>query len=611
MKCLERVPKQLAANSHFRLSLLSEARKDHKLREEIWQLCKEDILFYTNAFVFTFDPRTKDKSLPFITYPYQDEGILTIIDCIQKGKDLVIEKSRDMGASWISLLVMEWFWHFHAGYSFLMVSRKEDLVDAPGDPDALFWKLDFIHRHLPAWLLPGGGAAIDRRRKHFGNLDNGSTVDGESTTAAAGVGGRRTAMFIDEFSRIEEGHQLLAGTADTTNCRIFNFTPYGTTNAAYKLARRPDIKKLRFHWSVHPEKARGLYQYNDRTGGVEVKDKSYVYPPDYVFIMDGKLRSPWYDGECRRRSNDQEIAQMLDIDYSGSSYQFFSKQLIVELQKEYCVPPYWEGDIIFDPDTGRPLGREPLVKVPGGSLKLWLELGPDNKPPRGKYGGGCDLSTGSGATNSVFSVGNATTGEKVLEYASPYLKPEQMAQRVTALCWLFLDEDDEPLMLAWEQQGPGFVFGKAVINFGYRRVYYRTSEHSLKRTVSDMPGWYPGTDNKRVLLEEYRTALSSRRFVNRSIEALEECLAFVHTKNGTVEFADAESSIDLQTGELDPTGARINHGDRVVADALAWKMMLSFGKIARDAKKDEAPIGSLAWRRLIHDSASRAANRED
>ena len=65
------------------------------------------------------------------------------------------------------------------------------------------------------------------------------------TTSAAGVGGRRTAIFIDEFSRIEEGYALLAGTADTTNCRIFNFTPFGTNNAAYKLSRRQDVRKLR------------------------------------------------------------------------------------------------------------------------------------------------------------------------------------------------------------------------------------------------------------------------------------------------------------------------------------------------------------------------------
>ena len=282
------VPKEREANLRWRQRLLEEAHGNPAVQAAQREACKADILYYTNSFAYTFDPRTRAKFLPFITYPFQDRGILEMLDCIEKGDDLVIEKSRDMGASWISLLVMDWLFQFHAGHSYLMISRKEGLVDAPGDPDSLFWKVDFIHRMLPEWLRP----RTDRRRLHFGNVDNGSTIDGESTTGAAGVGGRRTAMFIDEFSRIEEGYQLLAGTADTTRCRIFNFTPFGTSNAAYKLAHRQDVRKLRFHWSEHPEKARGLYRYSEELRRVEALDKAYHFPADYHFILDGKLHRP-------------------------------------------------------------------------------------------------------------------------------------------------------------------------------------------------------------------------------------------------------------------------------------------------------------------------------
>jgi len=217
------VPKGLKENLAFRIALLERAARNPSLQAGLKEICKQDILFYVNAFVWTYDPRRKSKTIPFVTWPVQDHALKAILSWVEEGEDGVIQKSRDMGASWMCLLVMEWLWHFHPGMSFLLVSRKEDLVDAPGDPDSLFWKLDFIHRHLPGWLR----CETDRRRLHFGNMANGSTIDGESTTAAAGVGGRRTAMFIDEFSRIEEGYQLLAGTADTTRCRIFNFTPWG------------------------------------------------------------------------------------------------------------------------------------------------------------------------------------------------------------------------------------------------------------------------------------------------------------------------------------------------------------------------------------------------
>jgi hypothetical protein len=50
-------------------------------------------------------------------------------------------------------MITERCWHWWPSPSFLTVSRKEDLVNAPGDPDSAFWKLDFTHRHLPRGSL--------------------------------------------------------------------------------------------------------------------------------------------------------------------------------------------------------------------------------------------------------------------------------------------------------------------------------------------------------------------------------------------------------------------------------------------------------------------------
>jgi hypothetical protein len=310
-------------------------------------------------------------------------------------------------------------------------------------------------------------------------------------------------------------------------------------------------------------------------------------------VGDGKLRSPWYDGECRRRGNDREIAEMLDIDYQGSEYQFFDGGVIRTLQRETACPPVWEGDIGADGDTGKFLG---LIEAKGGPLRLWCPRGPDGKPPPGHYVAGADVSTGSGATNSCISVVDAKTGEKVAEYTTPYLRPEQMGERAVALCRYFRPAQEEGAAFCWEMQGPGIVLGKRVIDLGYRHVYYRTSERRLARTVSDAPGWYPTPDNRREVLEEYRTALTMRRFVNRSLEALEECLRFVHKKTGEIEHAEVG-------GLRDPSGARVNHGDRVIADALAWKMALAAGTMAKQVQADhpDQAIGTLAWRRSLHE----------
>lgn len=591
------VPKGLQENCLFRAKLLQMAVDEPWLRQALWEACKADLLFYVNCFVWTYDPRTERKIVPFITYPFQDEALLEIAEHVGRGQDLVLEKSRDMGASWMSLLVMEKLWHFHAGYSFLMVSRKEEMVDALGNSDSLFWKLDFIHRWQPSWLLPPGyNRSEHRKRLHFENPATGSCIDGEATTAAAGVGGRRTAMFIDEFSRIEDGWALLGGTADTTNCRIFNFTPWGMSGAAYALSERVkkgEVKGLRMHWSQHPVKAQGLYQYDGETLEVLRLDPEYEYPPDYGYILDGKLRSPWYDAECARRGNDREIAEMLDIDYAASNVMFFDRATIENLKTTYGCEPFWEGEITVSED-GEPVG---LVEQKGGALKLWVRPDVQGKCPTSHYGGGADISTGQGASNSCFSIIDAVTGEKVAEYATPFLRPEQFALKVLGLCRWFRNHLNEGVLLAWEHQGPGVTFGNTILQLGYRRIHYRSADTQAGSLPNlNLPGWRANLDSKRLMLDEYRSGLSLRQLVNRSRIALDECLFFVYTQRGAIEHKGA-------LDDHDPTGARLNHGDRVTADALAWKMVKTLGVLEGVKKKksaSQAPQpGSLAWRREL------------
>ena len=104
-----------------------------------------------------------------------------------------------MGVSWMALIVMDWEWRFHDGRSFMLVSRKEDLVDDTQNDDCLFAKLDFIDKYLPNWLVP------TQSRTHLNktNLETGSRFKGESTTGSIGVGGRNTAILLDEFAKFD------------------------------------------------------------------------------------------------------------------------------------------------------------------------------------------------------------------------------------------------------------------------------------------------------------------------------------------------------------------------------------------------------------------------
>ncbi len=152
--------------------------------------------------------------------------------------------------------------------------------------------------------------------------------------------------------------------------------------------------------------------------------------------------------------------------------------------------------------------------------------------------------------------------------------------------------------MAWEVPGPGYTFGKTVIELGFTNVYFKTSDFELRPDVTDTPGWFATTQSKRFLLEEYRAALMAKQFLNRSKSALSECLDFKYDKKGAVEHA----AID---GKNDPSGARVNHGDMVIADALDCRMLKRLAVPEAKKKVDEPALLSLQWRREYHAARDR------
>lgn len=591
------VPRTYRANLQFRLKLLRLCRDNPARQAAMIHACKEDILFYVNAFVWQINPRLiKSEIGPFLTWPFQEEAILQTIHRLYEDQDdMLWEKSREMGATWMALIIEDWTCLFHPWKKFLTISHSEQAVDRAGDADSLFWKIRFMHEHLPGWLLRGAA----KQKLRFRYPATRSSLTGTATSERSGVGGRATAILLDEFSKHRDDYAILGQTADT-GPRLFIGTHYGLEQAFYGLTQRPDMRKIIMHWTQHPEKWKGAYRYDKKANQVEVLDKTYAYPADFNFVLSEEplggpfpgIRSPWYDRECRRRNNSRDVAMHLDINPQGSQSQFFDPLTIRILQETYAVPPVWEGDISFDPDSGRP---RCLVKLEGGPVKLWILPKSDGSLPQAPYAAGADVSTGNGTTNSVFTAGDARSGEKVLEYATANTKPERFAMACVALCWLLKDESGEPAKFAWEHAGPGLVFGEKVIESGYRNIYYREAHQTLAGgKVSDLPGWYPNNSTKRLLLDEYRAALEARWFLNRSHIALKECLDYRRNPQGHVEHPGDLANKD------DPSGARVNHGDRVIGDALCWKMMDSLGYRAEKKKeKVETKPGSLAWRRTL------------
>lgn len=607
------VSRDLIKNLEQRQAIIALARNDPIIQRRLVQWCKDDLIFYANLFVFAFDPSKKgiDAALPWITFPFQEDAALArpdthahlrpfdrgILWCYENDKTMACEKSRWQGASWWFLIIQNWLCGFHPYVQTMNVSRNEDAVD-DGTRNSLFWKLRYIQDRQPDWLM--GEIPTTKLYFHFNRTD--SEITGEASTAKAGVGGRASVLFVDEYPEIERAQEVREKTALTTNCRFFNGTHLGVGTPFQKMCdpeQSPEIVRIRMHWTQHPEQSRGMYEYDPIHPTKPIlRDPTYVYPDDFKFILDGNptggprpgVRSPWYDAKDAEMGDRRATAMNLDISPEGAAKQFFDAMKIRSAMASMCQPPVWVGDVRYD-HKGTFLG---LVEGPQGRLRLWVRPKADGTLPAARYTAGADVSAGTGATNSCFAGIDGDRSSKVLEWMDPYTVETEFAQISVALCRLMADEDGNPAHFGWDSSGQqGTKFEKAVIDLGYRHIYYNESEVTRMgvgpKTVR--PGWYGSNTQRYSLLVDYRQALYDRLLTDRSESCLRETLLFEYDRTTkTVKHAK-------ETRSNDPSGARENHGDMVIATGIGWmlaKDMAEGGK--KSFSRNENPqMGTLDW----------------
>ena len=590
------VPKTLVENLEYRRDLLAWADTPKKQRT-LWTACNRDILYFVNAFCWLYEPRasklrgTKSKIIPFMTYEYQDEAFTKMNESLGVA-DVGIEKSRDLGATWMFLTLYFYHWVFNPFSSFGLMSRNQDLVDKPGKKDTLMWKLDFLlsgeggKGGLPPWMRPKN---VYRTNLLMENRDNGSTFEGSATTGDAFRGGRKTSIGMDEFASFGKGddYEAQAATQHATDSRFFVSTPKGASGAYYDVMHEPSsMVKIILDWRSHPDRKLGLYQGKD--GDLEILDKDYKYPEDYKHVLDGKIRSPYYDAECARPgATPQSIAQELDRDYGGSEYQLFGPEMY-EAAATRTMMPFKQGIFGYDVETLDPR----FAATDDGPLNLWCHL-PDDLPIRDQtYVVGCDISAGLGGShtsNSAIVVLGATTYEQVAEYATNTVKPDDFADLAVAMCKWF-----GGAYLIWEINGPpGSGFTRRVLNQHYDNIFYREVEQRNFKKKTKNPGWFSSEKTKPAVLTEMSHAVKSGKLVLRSEKLLEECRQYVYKEGRIVHSRSVKTQDDSSKGQA--------HGDRVIAAALAWHAVKDRPpEIKAEEFSQEIPHGSMAWRMKQH-----------
>lgn len=597
------VPKFEPENIEYRTKLLIRAKNDVGLQQELLAASKKSLLFWVNTFVWTFHQwdidigtgeriEAKETNRPFISWTIQDDAFNMLEECLTESEDILFDKARDMGMSWICIIFLHWLWLFSPGSQLLEVSRTRDYVDDVGNMKALFQKHDYINERLSNWMRPPDCLPEQKYRTsmHLKNILNGSSIDGESTTIHAARGDRRKVILLDEFGAVDrrKDKAMRRASRDAGLMRIVNST-VGLPGCEYNNWKNSDqIKVFVMPYWEHPEKGAGRY----------IKD---------LGNNKYEIRSPWFDIESTVRSKQDLACEVLREELQIGA-NFFDPVEIDKYIEKYVREPIgyfdinfkrgWSNLTIIDAIRTKSMKDIQLIPTSKGPLKLWTHLIPyeiEGKTVKRldqskSYVIGIDVSKGQGASNTVFSVKCIETNEKVLEWKSAIYPPYEVAPRVIALAlWVGGREPYRLPNLIWENNGPGWDFGRLIVKTYFYPYFYRAikpgkivDKYSSKNASY---GYQMGGQSKFELLSEYARVLATKEYINHSKEGLRETKLYIYFPDGSIGPAHLVS---------EGSSARKTHGDIVIADALTLVGKKFLGRKRFD--EDKLPKNSSGYR---------------
>lgn len=170
----------------------------------------------------TFDPRNagtgRPTTMPFILFPRQREFVQFLYECTMADAHGLVEKSRDMGATWLCVAFSVWMFLFVEGATIGWGSRHAVQVDKIGDASSIFEKIRMTLRGLPRVLWPDG--LLEENMNYMRvYIKGGNSITGECGDDV-GRGGRTRIYFKDESAHYEHPESIEASLGDNTRVQI-------------------------------------------------------------------------------------------------------------------------------------------------------------------------------------------------------------------------------------------------------------------------------------------------------------------------------------------------------------------------------------------------------
>lgn len=229
---------------------------------------------------------------PFFPFEYQKDIVYRLQEAERSGleNELLIDKPRAMGITWIIAAYLYWRWLFTPNWSGFILSRTETEVDDSTDlPDnSIFGKFRFFIKYTPEWLLPQGfeakgkkGTSTDSSLRLV-NPEIGSSLIGSSTNSNAGRSRRYSLTLVDECFAIERFSEVWRALQSVSMVKVFVSTvKQGRVYEEFKNMVEANGNYISLSWKNHP--------FRDQQ---------------------------WYDEQLAKAEFDPEVMKEIEVDYS-------------------------------------------------------------------------------------------------------------------------------------------------------------------------------------------------------------------------------------------------------------------------------------------------------
>ncbi len=243
--------------------ITAACERDPKFLEALRAYYREYPWQFISDWGIAHEPRNVELKLPakipLIMFPKQIEFAQYIVRKWQSQEPGLVEKSRDVGATWIAITLSCTLCLFNDGMTIGFGSRKTEYVDKVGTLKPILPKGRIFMENVPRIFKGEWTAWRDAPYMRIAFPESGSLIAGEAGDDI-GRGDRTSIYFVDEAAHLERPELVDAALSQTTNCRIDMSSVRGMGNPFAAKRWGGKIEPLIFDWRDDPRKDDAWYE---------------------------------------------------------------------------------------------------------------------------------------------------------------------------------------------------------------------------------------------------------------------------------------------------------------------------------------------------------------